>query len=161
MQPPGSLGKRNCSNGLGHMTKMAAMPIYGRDLKKSSPEPIDQWPWNLVFSILYESTTKIVQIMILGWPWPILRQGQIWSHRLLYGKRWKLVFFFFLNFCSLRSQSCLKHSTKWVYKVEWISKVMVILWPWSKVTQISVKTCFSQKLLGDLEPKFIWKLEGE
>ena len=29
-----------CSNGLGHMTKMAAMPIYGKNLKKSfSPEP--------------------------------------------------------------------------------------------------------------------------
>ena len=28
-----------------HMTKMAAMPIYGKNLKKSStPEPIDQWP---------------------------------------------------------------------------------------------------------------------
>ena len=27
---------------LGHMTKMAAMPIYGKNLKKSSsPEPID------------------------------------------------------------------------------------------------------------------------
>ena len=39
--------------------------------------------------------------------------------------------------CSLRSQSCLKHSAKWVNEVEWVSKVKVILWPWSKVTQIS------------------------
>ena len=29
-------------NVLGHMTKMAAMPIYGKNLKKSSPEPIDR-----------------------------------------------------------------------------------------------------------------------
>ena len=30
---------------LGHMTNMAAMPIYGKNLKKSSPpEPIDRWP---------------------------------------------------------------------------------------------------------------------
>ena len=30
-------------NELDHMTKMAAMPIYGKNLKKSSsPEPIDQ-----------------------------------------------------------------------------------------------------------------------
>ena len=28
------------TNELGHMTKMAAMPIYGKNLKKSSPEPI-------------------------------------------------------------------------------------------------------------------------
>ena len=60
------------TNELGHMTKMAAMPIYGKNLKKSSsPEPIDWWPWNLVCSIVYARTTKDVQIMILGWPWPI------------------------------------------------------------------------------------------
>ena len=29
IQPPGPLGKKSCSNGLGHMTNMAAMPIYG------------------------------------------------------------------------------------------------------------------------------------
>ena len=81
-------------NELGHMTNMAAMPIYGKNLKKSSsPEPIDWWPWNLVYSIVYESSTKFVQIMTLGWPWLILRQGQIWSHRLLYGKNWKLFIF--------------------------------------------------------------------
>ena len=27
--------------------------------------------------------------MTLGWPWPILRQGQIWSLMLLYGKKVK------------------------------------------------------------------------
>ena len=60
------------------MTKVAAMPIYGKNLKKSSsPEPSDRWPWNLVCSIMYTSTTKIVQIITLGWPWPILCQGQI------------------------------------------------------------------------------------
>ena len=76
------------------MTNMATMPIYGKNLKKSSsPEPIDQWPWNLVCSIMYGSTIKIIQIMTLRWPWPILRQGQIWSHRLLYGKKGKLFIF--------------------------------------------------------------------
>ena len=33
IQPPGPLGKKNCSNNLGHMTNMAAMPIYGKTLK--------------------------------------------------------------------------------------------------------------------------------
>ena len=123
------------TNELGHMTNMAAMPIYGKNLKKSSsPEPIDQWPWNLVWSIVYASTTKIVQIMTLGWPWPILRQGQIWSQRRM-GKSENYLLFW--NYCSLGSQSCLKHSTKWVNEVEWVSNVKVILWPWSKVTQIS------------------------
>ena len=43
IQPPGPLGKKSYSNGLDHITKMAAMPIYGKNLKKSSsPEPNDQ-----------------------------------------------------------------------------------------------------------------------
>ena len=32
-------------NEMGHMINMAAMPIYGKNLKiSSSPEPIDRWP---------------------------------------------------------------------------------------------------------------------
>ena len=55
------------TNELGHMTNMAAMPRYGKTLKKiSSPEPVDRLPGNLVYSIVYASTTKIVQIMALG-----------------------------------------------------------------------------------------------
>ena len=38
--PPWEGGTKVCINGHGHMTKMAAMPIYGKNLKKSSsPEP--------------------------------------------------------------------------------------------------------------------------
>ena len=37
MEPPGDRGTKVCSTGPGHMTKMAAMPIYGKNLKKSSP----------------------------------------------------------------------------------------------------------------------------
>ena len=33
------------------MTKMAAMPIYGKNLKKSSPESEVLWSWNLACSI--------------------------------------------------------------------------------------------------------------
>ena len=63
-------------NELGHMTKMAAMPIYGKILtKSSSPEPIYRWPWILVCDIVYASSTKIVQVMTLCLPWPIVRQG--------------------------------------------------------------------------------------
>ena len=31
-----------CSDDPGHMTKMAAIPIYGKNFKKSSPEPKDR-----------------------------------------------------------------------------------------------------------------------
>ena len=124
------------TNELGHMTNMAAMPIYGKNLNKSSsPEPIDRWPWNFVCSIVYASTTKVVQIITLGWPWHILRQSQIWWQAFVWEE--VKIIYFFGNFCSLWSQSCLKHSTQWVNEVEWASMIKVILWPWSKVTQIS------------------------
>ena len=88
MKAYGRMGMKIYTNELGHIANMAAMPIYGKHLKKSSfPEAIDRWPWNLVCSTVYTSTTKIVQIMILGWPWPILRQGQIWLHEPLYGRK--------------------------------------------------------------------------
>ena len=39
MEPAWDGGTKIYSNGPGHMTKMAAMPIYGKNLKQSSPEP--------------------------------------------------------------------------------------------------------------------------
>ena len=36
---------------LGHMTKMAAVPIYGKNLQTSSPEPPGRFSRNLVCSI--------------------------------------------------------------------------------------------------------------
>ena len=74
MESPWNGGMKVCSNSPGHMTKMAAMPIYGKNLKKSSsPEPKGWWPWNIVCSIGCSSTTKFVQMMTLGWSWLILR----------------------------------------------------------------------------------------
>ena len=78
MESPWDEGTKVCSNGPDHMTKMAAMPIYGKNIKKSySLEPNGRWPWNLVCCIGCSSTTKFVQMMTLGWPWSILQQGQI------------------------------------------------------------------------------------
>ena len=63
------IGMKTYTNELSHMTNVAAMPIYNKNLKKASPGTIDRWPWNLVCSIVYASTTKIVQNMTMGWPW--------------------------------------------------------------------------------------------
>ena len=42
MKAWGGIRMKICTNELGHMTNMAAMPICGKNLKKStSPEPID------------------------------------------------------------------------------------------------------------------------
>ena len=52
MEPSWEGGTKVCINGPGHMTKMAAMPIYGKNLKKSSsPEPAGGFPRNLVCSM--------------------------------------------------------------------------------------------------------------
>ena len=57
------MGMKIYTNEKGHMTKVAAMPICGKNFEKSSsPESIDRWPWNLVCSIRYLSTTKIIQM---------------------------------------------------------------------------------------------------
>ena len=59
MESPCDRGTKFCSIGPGHMTKMAAMPIHGKNLKKSSShEPKSRWPWNLVCSIRCSSITK-------------------------------------------------------------------------------------------------------
>ena len=39
VEPPWDGGTKVCSTGPSNMIKMAAMPIYGKNLKKSSPEP--------------------------------------------------------------------------------------------------------------------------
>ena len=71
------------------MTNMAAMPIYiVKTLKYSSPEPKAD-DLDLVCNIGCSSATKFVQMMTLGWPRHILRQGQILSLILLYGKKGK------------------------------------------------------------------------
>ena len=43
--------------------------------------------WSAVLSA--QVLPSVFQIMTLVWPWPILRQGQIWSIVLLYGKKVK------------------------------------------------------------------------
>ena len=72
------------------LSSMPMIPIYGKNLKKSSSlEPHGRWPGNLVCSIGCTSTTMFVQIITIGWPWHILWQGQIWSLMLSYGKKVK------------------------------------------------------------------------
>ena len=52
LEPPWEGGKKVYIIGPGHMTKMAAMPIYDKNLQKSSPtELIVLWSWNLAWSI--------------------------------------------------------------------------------------------------------------
>ena len=52
VEPPWIGGTKFCSRHLGHITKMAATPIYGKNpSKSSSPEPQGRFSRNLVCSI--------------------------------------------------------------------------------------------------------------
>ena len=61
VEPPWEGGTKIYINGPGHMTKMAATPIYGKNFKKSSsPELEVLWSWNLACSISDSSSTKFI-----------------------------------------------------------------------------------------------------
>ena len=53
VEPPWVWGTKVCSRHLGHMTKMAARPIYGKKPSKlkPSPEPVDRFSRNFICSI--------------------------------------------------------------------------------------------------------------
>ena len=42
MKAEGKMRMKIYTNELSHITNMAAMPIYGKKIKKSSPEPLDR-----------------------------------------------------------------------------------------------------------------------
>ena len=69
IQPPGPSGTKSCSNGQGHMTKMAAMPIYGNDLKNlllqnQQTDDLENWYVALCKQVL----PRLFKIMTLGRP---------------------------------------------------------------------------------------------
>ena len=67
VEPPWIGGTKLCTRHLGHMTKMAATPIYGKIFQKSSPrEPAGRFPRNLACSIGDSSLSKVLQMMTLG-----------------------------------------------------------------------------------------------
>ena len=66
MAPPWDGGMKVCSNGPGHMTKMAAMPIYGKNLNKSSslePKGDDLETWYAA------SDARVLPSLFKWWPW--------------------------------------------------------------------------------------------
>ena len=119
-------GTKVCSNG---------PSIYGKNMKHSSSlEPICRWPWKFVSSIGYSNTTKFVQMMTLSWPWPILRQDQIWSIMPLYGKKLKQWSFQKRVVCDLKVGRCSQLNE--YNESLGVPKVKVTNWPWSKSLNI-------------------------
>ena len=50
MEPPWDGGTKVCSTGQGHMTKMAAMPIYGKNLLLRNEKAYDLETWYVALS---------------------------------------------------------------------------------------------------------------
>ena len=89
IEPSWDKGIQIYRNRWGHMTKMDAISLYGKNFwKSSSPELNIRLSWNLVY-IGYSSTTKLLQMMILGWLFNFLHKGQFWFRMHLYGKMLK------------------------------------------------------------------------
>ena len=90
MESPWDGEMKACSNGPGHMTKMAAMRIYSKNLKKIFFFPtkrlmtlkVDMHHWVLEY---YQVCSNDDPELTLTY----LRQGQIWSFMLLYGQKVK------------------------------------------------------------------------
>ena len=74
MEPPWDGGMKVCSNGPGHMTKMAAMPIYGKNLKNlhwnQKADDLETW--------YAASCARVLPSLFKWWPWV--------DHDLFYGK---------------------------------------------------------------------------
>ena len=106
-------------------------PYMVKTLKKSpSSEPKGRWPWNLVCSIGYSSTT----IFFFKW-WP-------WVDFDLFYSKVKLGPFCFFVFCNKGAHIVKKMST-WQSMT---TQVKVIHWPLSSVTKIQhFETSFPQK----------------
>ena len=63
-------------DGPGH-TNVATTPIYGTNIRKKNPHlPTDRWHWNLVCSIWYIRTIKIVKMMSLSFTKK--RSNRVW-----------------------------------------------------------------------------------
>ena len=71
-------GTKVCSYGPGHMTKMAAMPIYGKNLKKSSGMQHRMLEY---YQVCSDDDPGLTLTYFM--------EGQIWSLMLLYWKKVK------------------------------------------------------------------------
>ena len=66
METPKGGGTKLYSNGPGHMTKMATMPIYGKNPLKIFSRTSRPMTWDLVCNIGGVGPTKFVQMIVLG-----------------------------------------------------------------------------------------------
>ena len=145
-------GNESLINGLSHMTNMANMPIYCKNLKKksSSLEPKGRWPWSWYAAL----GSQVLPRLFKWWSWndSDLFYGKVKFGPMCFcmGKKGKTMDFLFRNHCSLWYKSWKMHSTKWVHEASWVPKVKVIHWPWAKWLRFNIfKLLFLNDHLAD------------
>ena len=123
VEPPWDGGTKVCSNGPGHMTKMAALPIYGKNIKGNflwNRNADDLETWYTALSTLLE----YYYVCSNDAPGLTLNYFTTRSNLVHYAFVWEKVqtMDFFRIYCIL-----------W-YEVRalWVPKAKVIHWPWSE-----------------------------
>ena len=126
---------------------MAAMLIYGKTLRKSSPpEPRNLESWNLVYNICDSRPTKFIQMMILCWPLTFLWKGQLTLICIYMGKILKSLFF---NDCwRLMYYIWHRYFINLGYGNISMSGSVGDLWPCFKVTWLHFQITFALKPQG-------------
>ena len=173
VEPPWDRGMNVYTNGLCHMTNVAAMPIYDKNLKKSSSlEPKGQWPWKLVCSIRYSNTPTFDPELTLTYFTArsnLIPYAFVWEKGKITDFSETIVVY---DYCSLWGIKVHSYSTfsiffwqiqptKWVHEPLWISKVKVIHWTSSKVIHIQpFSIFFCSETARPIEAKYIWFFIG-
>ena len=135
VEPPWDGSTKVCSNGPGHMTNMATMLIYGKNIKKIFfPGTKRLMTLKVVGSIGYSSTTNFVQMMPLGWPW------LIWSNLVPYATVWEkgktMDFLETIVVYDIKVDRC--SPLKWIQEALWVPKAKVFYWLWSKSRRFNI-----------------------
>ena len=121
-------GMKVCSNGPGHMTKMASMPKYGQNLKKSSSlEPKGWRPWNLVCIIGCSSTNEVKRFFLNLQQMTIVMRPSYWHQNFgpngLSAPAQGLCLNFF---SSLTTDFNISSALRWVIQAQWSSGYLIL-----------------------------------
>ena len=86
LKPPWGGGTKICSNGQGHMTKMAAIPIYGKNLKNlllwnQKADDLETW--------YAPSGARVLPSLFKWWPWLTMTNFTARSNLVPYAFIWE------------------------------------------------------------------------
>ena len=134
VEPPLDGGMKACSNGPGHMTKVAAMPIYGKNLLLWHRKADDHETWHAA------SSTHVLTSLFKGCPRVDL---DLFYGKVKFGTLWAFIsekiktmdFSGTIVVCDIKVGRCSQLNE---YMKLWVPKVRVIHWPCSKSLRFNI-----------------------